>query len=748
MMSHNIQNLQIGAHYDPFGVLGWHPVSSEDGMIGSGSDSDCWVMRTFMPAAERVELVESGRALTRIAGTDCFELTLPDQGVGLHPRLRCQIKTDSADSSESWQDVVCPYTFPPVLGDLDLHLFAEGHHHHLWHILGARLMTHDGVDGCLFAVWAPGAQRVSVIGDFNAWDGRRHVMRSRGQSGVWELFVPQLLDSIAYKYEIIGRDGQLVKKADPYARQMFLRPETASCIPSRNVYSWSDQAWMAQRAEFDWQHQPVSIYELHVGSWRRHPDGCFYSWAELTESLIPYVKGLGYTHLELLPIAEHPLDESWGYQVSGYFAPTARFGSPDDFRAFIDACHQEGIGVLLDWVPAHFPKDDFALAKFTGEPLYEYADPRKGEHQDWGTLIFDYGRNEVRNFLLANALYWLDEFHIDGLRVDAVASMLYLDYSRDDGQWLPNQNGGRENLEAVSFLKELNTVVHGRFPGVLTMAEESTSWSMVSRPIELGGLGFSMKWNMGWMNDNLEYMQQDPVYRKYHHNQLTFSPMYAWTENFVLPLSHDEVVHLKRSLLDKMPGDNWQKFANLRLFYCWQYAHPGKKLLFMGGEFGQWQEWSDKHELDWDVCQFPLHDSVRHLISDLNKLYRSEPALHAFDFESRGFQWIDCHDADQSVLSFMRMGEQPEDTVIALFNFTPVPREHYRIGVPAAKTYRELLNSDAECYSGSNCGNAGQLSVQAQPWMGFEQSLEVTVPPLGALLLKANTVKIIKKDDV
>jgi len=626
--------------------------------------------------------------------------------------------------------------YPPQIGELDLYLLHSGRHHHAWKVLGARDREVDGVAGYLFAVWAPAVKQVSVVGDFNAWDGRCHPMHMRGDSGVWELFIPGLEAGSAYKYEILSRYGQLLTKTDPYARQMFMRPETTSCLTAPEHYEWKDEAWIAERAQFDWQHQPISVYELHPGSWRKHPDGRFYTWAELAQSLIPYVCGLNYTHLELMPIAEHPLDESWGYQVSGYYAPTSRYGSPDGFRAFVDACHQAGLGVILDWVPAHFPKDDFALAKFTGEPLYEYADPRKGEHQDWGTLIFDFGRNEVKNFLLSNALYWIEEFHIDGLRVDAVASMLYLDYSRKEGEWAPNQYGGRENIEAIAFLREMNTLVHGYFPGILTIAEESTSWPAVSRPPEIGGLGFSMKWNMGWMNDNLDYMEQDPVHRKYHHNLLTFSQMYAYAENFVLPLSHDEVVHLKRSMLDKMPGDYWQAFANLRLFYAWQYAHPGKKLLFMGSEFGQWSEWNVKRELDWQLCSFPAHDALRHLLADLNKLYRAEPALHQFEFESRGFAWIDCHDSDQSVLSLIRQGEKQADKLIVLLNFTPVPRYKYRIGVPEGGAYREVLNTDSAYYGGSNCGNAGEITVQRIPWMGQGYSIEVTLPPLGALFLQ------------
>ncbi|HPQ95731.1 MAG: 1,4-alpha-glucan branching protein GlgB [Thiothrix sp.] len=718
-----IQRLQSGSFHDPFSLLGWHP------------DRQGWVLRTFLPTAERVR--SGGQRFERIEGTDCFELSLSRAGItreklGQHPVLQYKDKT-----SGEWLEVICPYTFEPLIGDLDLHLFGQGRHHDIWTVLGAHLMKVDGVEGCQFAVWAPGVQRVSVIGNFNAWDGRRYPMRSRGESGIWELFIPGLPAGESYKFEILTRHGAIVKKTDPYARQMFLRPETTSCIPAVSTHGWQDGDWMDAREQSDWLHAPISIYELHAGSWRRHPDGSFYHWRELVDSLIPYVKALGYTHIELLPVSEHPLDASWGYQVSGYYAPTARLGSPDDFRHFVDQCHRHGIGVLLDWVPAHFPKDDFALARFIGEPLYEHADPRKGEHQDWGTLIFDYGRNEVRNFLLANALYWLQEFHIDGLRVDAVASMLYLDYSRQVGQWVPNRHGGRENLEAIEFLHELNRVVHGRFRGVLTIAEESTAWPAVSRPVDIGGLGFSMKWDMGWMNDNLTYIEEDPVYRKYHHNKLTFGFMYAFTENFVLPLSHDEVVHMKKSMLDKMPGDYWQKFANLRLFYGWQYAHPGKKLLFMGGEFGQWQEWSEARELDWNLLQFPAHDGLRALVRDLNRLYRTSPALNYYDFDGRGFRWIDCHDYEQSVVSLLRMGPTPADELVVVFNFTPVPRHGYRIGVPPARAYREVLNSDSAYYGGSNCGNQGQLPTRAEPWMGFDQSIELTLPPLGCVFLQA-----------
>ncbi|MGB0847575.1 MAG: 1,4-alpha-glucan branching protein GlgB [Thiolinea sp.] len=628
-----------------------------------------------------------------------------------------------------------------AFGELDLHLFAEGNHLHIWQLLGAHLTTAGEVEGCRFAVWAPGVSAVSVIGDFNDWDKSFHPMTPVQSSGIWEVFIPGVKADAGYKYAIQTRQGEWISKTDPYAQRLFLRPETMSRVTTAHSYQWQDDKWLSEREQFDWLHKPISIYELHVGSWRRHAerkdkdDDGFYNWRELADELIPYVCDLNYTHIELLPISEHPLDASWGYQVSGYYAPTARFGSPDDFRYFIDQCHQAGLGVYLDWVPAHFPKDDWALARFIGEPLYEYADTRKGEHKDWGTLIFDYSRHEVKNFLLANALYWIEEFHIDGLRVDAVAAILHLDYARDAGQWMPNKHGGRENLEAITFIQSLNREVHQHFPGVVTMAEESTSWPGVSRPIEIGGLGFSMKWNMGWMNDNLDYIETDPVYRKYQHNQMTFSQMYAWTENFILPLSHDEVVHLKRSMLDKMPGDYWQKFANLRLFYAWQYAHPGKKLLFMGSEFGQWTEWNEDIALDWTLTQYPAHDAVRTLLRDLNGLYRDETVLHELDFDWNGFRWIDCSDYEQSVLALLRF-DQAGNFIVALFNFTPVVRENYRIGVPEAGSYREILNTDSEFYGGSNVGNWGRIPTINQEWMGYQQSLELTLPPLGALFLR------------
>ena len=709
------RKLREGRLHDPFALLGWHRQAAH------------WLLRVWLPEAQVVKWPD-GQLFDTYEQDGLFQWQ-GEEKPAAHPSLLWQDK-----SIGHWHTFISPYSFSPQIGELDLYLFGEGRHHHLWQILGSREIAIDGITGVLFAVWAPGAQRVSVVGDFNYWNGITHPMRIRGQSGVWELFLPGLCAGMAYKYEIIGPHGQLSIKADPCGQQGFLRPETASRIPDVSRHVWRDTAWLSAREQFDWLHMPISIYELHPGSWRRHEDGSFYDWAELAQQLIPYVKNLGYTHIELLPISEHPLDESWGYQVSGYFAPTARYGGPDALRAFIDACHAEQIGVLLDWVPAHFPRDDFALARFVGEPVYEHADPRRGEHKEWGTLVFDYGRHEVRNFLIANALYWIQEFHFDGLRVDAVASMIYLDYSRKDGEWAPNQFGGRENLEALAFLRELNTVIHGQFAGVLTIAEESTAWPMVSRPVELGGLGFSMKWNMGWMNDNLVYIAQDPVHRKYYHNQLTFSQIYAYTENFVLPLSHDEVVHMKGSLLDKMPGDYWQRFANLRLFYAWQYAHPGKKLLFMGGEFAQWNEWRVSGALDWELVGFPIHAGVMRLVTDLNRIYRMETALHRHDFDAQGFSWIDCHDSDQSVLSLMRRAD--DDIVVVVLNFTPVLRENYRIGVPRAGEYAEFLNTDSEFYGGSNVGNAGLLVSEATAWMGFEQSLVLQVPPLGAIFLK------------
>lgn len=559
-------------------------------------------------------------------------------------------------------------------------------------------------------------------------------MRSRGRSGVWELFIPGLQQNDRYKFEIRTMyNGYCVMKADPYARAMEMRPRTASIVYGSN-HDWKDDDWMAARRQYDWQHRPISMYEVHLGSWQRSDDHQFLNYRELAHRLVDYVLWMGYTHINLLPISEHPLDESWGYQTSAYYAPTHRFGDPDDFRYFIDHCHQHGIGVFLDWVPAHFPKDGFALARFDGTALYEHADPRQGEHKEWGTYIFNYGRNEVRNFLIANALYWAREFHLDGLRVDAVASMLYLDYDRKEGEWLPNKYGGNENIEAINFIRILNAEVHAQYPGMVLMAEESTSWPMVSRPVWMGGLGFSMKWNMGWMNDTLHYFSEDPINRSYHHNQLTFSQMYAYHENFILPLSHDEVVHLKGALASKMPGDAWQQLANLRLLLSYQMTSPGKKLLFMGGEFGQWMEWDEGKVLDWSLCEQSPHRGVQLLARDLNSLYSQQPALHQYDFEAQGFEWIDCHDYQQSILSFIRKGEGEQ--LICLFNFTPVVRNNYRVGLPHSGKYREILNSDAQIYGGSDVGNAGGITAEDVTWLGRPASALVTLPPLAIVILQ------------
>jgi len=713
-----LSRLQAGTHHDPFQFLGCHPIAKG------------WEVRVWLPSAETATL-EQKYPLQRYPNSDLFTVRLSaaqKKALAQHYQVQWQEK----DGSE--HQVVSPYSFMPQLGELDLHLFAEGRHWHIYQFLGANPKIVDGVAGVLFAVWAPSANRVSVVGDFNGWHGLRHPMRVRGDSGIWELFIPGLMAGDIYKFEISNaQTSGVFIKTDPYAKAMELRPLTGSVVAETH-FNWADQSWLKARAERDWQATPMNIYEVHLGSWQRDDAGGFLNYREIAHRLVEYVVWMGYTHIELLPISEHPLDESWGYQTTGYFAPTRRFGDPDDFRYFVEYCHQHQIGVFLDWVPAHFPKDTFALARFDGSALYEHEDPRKGEHQDWGTYIFNFGRNEVRNFLIANALYWLDEFHIDGLRVDAVASMLYLDYSRDEGAWVPNQYGGRENIEAIEFLKTLNAEVHSQSPGALVMAEESTSWPMVSRPTWMGGLGFSMKWNMGWMNDTLDFFEKDPVYRPYHHNQLTFSQMYAYSENFILPLSHDEVVHLKKSLVGKMPGDLWQKMANMRLLMGYQLLHPGKKLLFMGCEFAQWQEWSDARGLDWYLCDQPENRGVQLLVRDLNLLYRNHSALHERDFSTEGFEWIDCHDYEQSILSFMRQSET--EKIICVFNFTPVPRNHYRIGLPEAGSYSEVINSDAAVYGGSNCGNSGVIEAESIPWMNRPYSAELVLPPLGVVVLK------------
>jgi 1,4-alpha-glucan branching enzyme len=706
--------LADGRHADPAAWLGRHAAAG-------GIE-----LRVFSPRTRSLS-VDEGPALERVPGTDLFVW----RGEAGQVPERYALRVIDDDGTE--QRRYDAYAFPPQITEFERQVFGEGHHWHAYRFLGANPRRVDGVDGTLFATWAPGASRVSVVGDFNRWDGRCHVMR-RHPGGIWELFVPGVGAGAHYKFEIVGRDGHLRLKSDPYGRKFQSPPATASLVEGASRHAWQDTAWLESRRSRDWLHAPMSVYEVHPGSWRRAPDGRPRNYRDLAAELVPYARDLGFTHVELLPVSEHPFEGSWGYQTLGNFAPASRQGSPDDFRSFVDHCHGQGLGVILDWVPAHFPRDEHGLVWFDGGALYEYGDPRRGEHPDWATLIYDYGRPEVRNYLLASALSWLEEYHADGLRVDAVASMLYLDYSRKPGEWVPNKYGGRENLEAIEFLRELNHVVHDRHPGALVIAEESTAWPLVTRPTYVGGLGFSMKWNLGWMHDTLEYFRRDPVHRRYHHDRLTFSQLYAYSENFVLPLSHDEVVHGKGSLFGKMPGDDWQRFANLRLLLSYQWTHPGKKLLFMGQEFGQRGEWSHETGPDWGALGDPRHAGVQRLVRDLNRLYRELPAMHRHDFDGEGFAWIDCDDRDQSVLAFQRRAG--DAFVVVVHNFTPVVREGYRVGVPAGGAYRELLNSDASIYGGSNVGNAGLVRAQTEPRHGHAHSLSLTLPPLAAVILQ------------
>jgi 1,4-alpha-glucan branching enzyme len=711
-----VQQLLTATYPDPFALLGRHP------------EGDGVRVRVLLPHTESVTIAEGGHALQRVDGTDLFEWWGAADAVPERYRL---IWRDDEHREHIAHD---PYCYPPQLSDFDLHLFGEGKHWHAHRLLGARVHEADGVAGLLFAVWAPHATRVSVVGDFNRWDGRVHLMRVHG-NGVWELFIPDVGPGIVYKFEIRARNGDVFLKTDPYGRRFELRPNNAAIVEPPSNFAWRDQAWLKARAAFDWQHRPISIYEVHLGSWRRDAEGEYLNYQDLARCLVAHAKDLGFTHLELMPVTEHPYDLSWGYQTTGYYAPTSRFGSPDDFRWFVDHCHQHDIGVILDWVPAHFPKDAHGLAWFDGTPLYEHEDPRLGEHKDWSTLIFNFGRYEVKNFLISSALFWLEEYHIDGLRVDAVASMLYLDYSRKEGEWLPNKYGGRENLEAIEFMQQLNEITHHQVAGALIMAEESTSYPQVTAPTSAGGLGYDLKWNMGWMNDTLRYLEKEPVHRQYHHGELTFSLIYAFSENFLLPFSHDEVTHGKHSMLYKMPGDEWQRFANLRLLYLYMFTHPGKKLLFMGSEFGQGEEWNSTKALDWYVRDYPNHQGVERLVRDLNGLYRREPALYALDFDGQGFEWIDCNDYQNSILVYLRKID--EECVVVAINLTPVPREQHRIGVPAAGVYAELMNSDATEYAGSGLGNSDRsLVAEALPWMHRPFSLAVTLPPLAGIVLK------------
>jgi 1,4-alpha-glucan branching enzyme len=717
----DLDQLVEGRLADPHSVLGAHP---QNGGV---------VVRAYRPAADKVTVKPAGGKpvdATCVHPGGVFEAKVPGADLPLTYELEVAYPDGNTFTLRD------PYAFMPTLGELDVHLAGEGRHEALYDKLGAHVRELAGVTGVAFAVWAPAAASVSVIGDFNSWDGRLHPMRTLGVSGIWELFVPDVPEGARYKFEIRTPAGELRLKADPYAQEAELPPQTASVV-HRSRYEWQDREWMTRREAREQLAQPMSIYEVHLGSWRLNPleNNRSLSYAELADELTAYVKDMGFTHIELMPVMAHPFAGSWGYQVTSYFAPTPRFGSPEDLKKFIDQMHQNDIGVIMDWVPAHFPRDDWALARFDGTALYEHADPRRGAHPEWGTLEFNFGRNEVRNFLVSSGLYWLDRYHADGLRVDAVASMLYLDYSRKQGEWVPNQFGGNEDLEAVQFLKQLNETVYGREPGTMTAAEESTAWPGVSRPTYLGGLGFGFKWNMGWMHDTLAYFQEDPVYRRWHHHELTFSLVYAFTENFILPLSHDEVVHGKGTLYAKMPGDRWQKHANLRALYAYMWAHPGKKLLFMGQEFAQEQEWSEERSLDWHLLGDRDKSGVQSLVRDLNRVYKSRPALWENDFEGSGFYWLEPNDAENSVVAFARTSKDLTDIVACALNLTPVPRPSYRIGLPRPGRWIEAINTDAEIYGGSNIGNMGGVKAEPLPWGGQPFSAEVTLPPLGGVWL-------------
>ena len=739
-------------HHDPFEILGRHP-HEQDGKTQS------WVIRAYLPDANAAWVVcpekRTEHPMQPMHNPHFFVCVVQDPNLANY-----QLRIKEGDKERVVYD---PYAFPsPRITDLDIHLFAEGNHHRVYEKLGAHCTNINGIKGVYFALWAPNARNASVLGDFNSWDGRKHQMR-KGSSGIWELFIPELTTGAAYKYEVKNWEGHIYEKSDPYGFQQEVRPKTASIVADLNTYEWNDSDWLEKRRQSAPLDKPISVYELHLGSWMHasadeptklrsgeskaisasdsKDNARFLSYYELVDKLIPYVKELGYTHIEVLPIAEHPFDGSWGYQVTGYYAPTSRYGNPEDLMYFIDKCHENEIGVIVDWVPGHFPKDGHGLAFFDGTHLYEHADPRKGEHKGWGTLVFNYGRNEVRNFLVANALFWFDKYHIDGIRVDAVASMLYLNYCREDGEWVANDYGGCENIEAADFLRQVNSLLFSYFPGVLSIAEESTSWPMVSWPTYTGGLGFNMKWNMGWMHDMLDYFHMDPWFRQFHQNNLTFSMWYHHTENYMLALSHDEIVHGKSNIIGKMPGDEWQKFANVRCLFGYMFAHPGKKTMFMSMEFGQWTEWNDWVDLDWDLLQQNNHKALKQYFTDLNGIYKSEPALYSLDFEEEGFEWIDCSDNRHSVVAFIRRGKENDEFIVAICNFTPQPHSHYRIGVPEKGFYTEVFNSDASQYGGSNMGNYGGKWTDDWSFHNMPYSLDLCLPPLGVLMFKIDRQK-------
>lgn len=721
-----ISSISDGSHGDPFSVLGLHKEA-----VGG---KEKLIIRVFRPEAQSVNVVIGKKSyeLDRVSEEGLFERVFSRR------KKKFSYELEITPHTGEQFKVTDAYQFDSLISDFDLQLWGEGSHHQAYEFMGAHQREVDGVKGTHFVVTAPSATRVSVIGVFNNWDGRVHRMRKFHDQGIWEIFIPHVTEDDVYKYELKSPvQHPPLKKSDPFAFYSEVRPNTASIVKDLESYQWNDDKWLKNRQEKQSYNQPISIYEMHLGSWKRKvgEDPGFLNYRETADQLVPYLKDLGYTHVELMPIAEHPYDPSWGYQITGYYAPTSRFGTPEDFMYFVDKCHQNDIGVLVDWVPAHFAKDEHGLRRFDGTGLFEHDDPRKGEHTDWGTSIFNYGRTEVKNFLISNAIFWCDKFHIDGLRVDAVASMLYLDYSREDGEWIPNKYGGRENIEAIDFLRAFNDSVHHHFPGVITFAEESTSWGGVSRPTETGGLGFDFKWNMGWMNDTLTYIEKDPLFRKYHQDQLTFSLIYAFSEHFILPFSHDEVVHMKESMLSKMPGDDWQKFANLRLLYLYMYAHPGKNLLFMGCEFGQWSEWSEARSLDWHLLEWEKHQGMQLLIKDLNQINKEEKAIHEVDFDWRGFEWIDISDADNSVISFIRRAKDPEDFVVVILNFTPMVHYGYKVGVPHAGEYEVLINSDSEFYGGSNAGD-NKLHAEWGEWHNQKANISLTIPPLAGVILK------------